>query len=370
MADEPAPVLVIDELSGPQRRIVLAGRALPYRGPGWQTTMRHSISWKAGSPIGTIQPLGSQEEPTTFHGMWKDRFLAPFVGAFGFDFEIRLAEDLCRAMYLLARSGNEIRVEWGSFVRSGLIGHFRAEPERTQDIAWELEFVWNSFDDQKPAPASAQNKPEADLKARLNAMDDTLAFEPPNLAEDFSAGVVSGITNLRDKASSIFDVVRQVNTALATPAQTLGAIATAVSDIQTEAESELVRLLDAPGEFVRSLDRLTDVLSFETWRRTQGRTVHAFRYSSQLTEAGVREEASPGAVGVVLMPAGVTLRALAASIYGTPDAWKLIASANGLSGSDVPAGTPLISPAVPTGKGVRADGDLQTERSGSASGPC
>lgn len=370
MADEPAPSLEIEELSGPRRFLSLSGRALPYRGPGWETTMRHSLSWKAGSPVGTLQPLGPQEEPTTFHGVWKDRFVGSFITAGGFDFDIALAQDLCRAMYVLARSGNEIRVTWGPFVRSGILHRFKAEPDRTQDIAWEAEFVWNSFDDQKPAPASAPNEPVVGLKDKLNLMDDQVAFEPPNLEPNFSASAVAGITALRDKAGVVFDKVRAVNTAVATPGQVIGAIATAVADIQVTAEDEMSRLLDAPGEFVRSLDRLVDVLSFESWRRSQARAVHAFRYSAQLTEAGQREQASPGSVGVVQMPAGVTLRALAASIYGTPDAWQLIASANGLTGSDVPAGTPLLIPAAPTGKGVKADGNLQAERSGSAQGPC
>lgn len=370
MAEEPAPQLGIEELTGPKRLLVLSGRALPYRGPGWQTAMRHSLAWKAGSPIGTIQPLGPKEEPTTFQGMWKDRFVGAFVAAAGFNYDIALAQDLCRAMYDLVRSGNQVRVQWGPFVRTGILGSFKAEPQRLQDIAWELECVWNAFDDLTPAPAGRAPRNEADLKQRLNAMDDTLAFEPPNLAADFSAGVVSGISTLRDRASVVFDAVREVNTAVATPAQTLGAIATAVSDIRVEAESEIVRLLDAPGEFVRSLDRLSDVLSFEGWRRTQAKDVHAFRYSAQLTEGDVRQEAAPGSVGVVLMPAGVTLRSLAASIYGNPDAWNLIANANGLTGSDVPAGTPLIIPAVPAGKGVRANGNLPAERGGSASGPC
>ena len=39
-----------------------------------------------------------------------------------------------------------------------------------------------------------------------------------------------------------------------------------------------------------------------------------------------------------------------------------------LAGQQLRGESPI--PAVPTGKGVRADGDLQTERSGSASGPC
>jgi len=338
--------------------------------------MRHNLTWKAGSPIGTIQPLGPMEEPTTFHGIWKDRFVGggqgrlPYVVAAGFDYSVLLAQDLVRAMLDLTRSGNLIRVQWGPFVRTGIMASFKAEPERLQDIAWEVEFVWNSFDDQEPAPASIQNKPVVALKEKQNLMDDQLAFEPPNLNEDFSASLLAGIANLRDKAGVVFDKVRAVNNAIATPAQVIGSVSTAVADIVSEAEDEIARLLDVPGDLVRSLDRLVDLLPFELWRRDQSSAIHAFRSSAQLTEAGLREEASPGSIGVVTMPAGVTLRSLAASIYGTPDAWKLIASANGLTGSDPAPGTQLIIPSVPAGKGVRTDGNLSTERGGSAQGTC
>ena len=56
-------------------RLVLTGRALPYRPITLEGTQELEVVWYPGFPNATAQALGPHEEKTTIKGFWKDRFL-------------------------------------------------------------------------------------------------------------------------------------------------------------------------------------------------------------------------------------------------------------------------------------------------------
>lgn len=342
----------IEETTGSKRRVTLHGRALPYQGVAWAGAQRTKLTWYPGNPTATLQVLGAEEEPTEINGMWKDRYLPGQVDVAGFP-EVRTAEELVAIFEALRIAGNALRVQWGPNVREGILKRFSASYARLEDVSWEATFEWFARNEGIAPRLTARPPQISDLRQRLNAIDDQLAFEPPGISLDYRSQILGGINTIRQKAGVVFDGLRAINALARTPAFALGAIASAVDSIRFEAEDEIGRLENIPRETVHATDRVADVLVFEGWRRTLAHRVFMFRGSAQERHREVKEQAKPGALKFITVPGDTTLRQIALAEYGSADSWQEIADANGFDGSIVPAGTVVIIP--PPKGGVRVN---------------
>lgn len=359
-----APSLTIQEVSGAQRSIVLRGRSLPYRtGITYEGVQRHKLRYYAGNPRGTLQVLGPSESPTKFEGMWKDRFLAGQVLFDGFDLDsdTLTAEQLVQAFDLLRRGGNELRVQWSTQVRNGILARFRAEPLRTQDWKWEAEFVWYSRDDADPPRAASDPTPqEPTLRTQQNALDDEIAFKPKNTAPAYLSSVTGKLDSVRLGVMQILAGLGKVNGLVETSATAVGALAANGEGVRVTAEDVLSDLVDVPYTQAVYSDRVLDVLAIERWRRNVGNAAAALRSSTIRQVRRTLRDARPQMISAYTSRIDQTLRAIAFKVYGNAELWQTIADANGLVGSQVSAGTVLVIPPMPAQAKGTSRGNLPT----------
>lgn len=350
-----APSLIIQELTGVSpRRVELKGRALPYRPVAWGLRMRTNNTWYPGNPVSTQQVLGPEEPETSMNGMWKDRFLATEVKVQGDETfpDAPLAEDLIKLIYDIQRSGNELRVQWGFEVRSGIMVEFIPSYERLEDVAWSMEWEWNSRNDEEAPRGAEEPDPFSELLSALNRLDDALSFEPlPGLVEDFAAQLLDTIDRVRGTLANVFDLLRTANAVLALPGQVLGALAAAVDSLVQELLEELSRLIDTPASQQSAATELADVLAFEFWKRDVGRSMNVLAAQALLTNETLQDRANPRATQFVTTPADTTLYALSIAFYDTPDFANFLLRTNrnavGVDDAAVAAGTVIAIPPRP-----------------------
>ena len=151
-----ASTIEILELAGQQRRVVLRGAALPFRGAAWETEMKLVTKWYAGNSFQATQHvLGAMDPPSEFNGMWRTTTLIAtppsfYNGSGASEQLIVIASDL-RDIFDgdtgIIRSGSLLSVAWASddgrsIVRQGRIGSGKFSHDRFDDIAWTMSFQW------------------------------------------------------------------------------------------------------------------------------------------------------------------------------------------------------------------------------------
>lgn len=345
-----APAFVIEEITGQRRSVALRGRALPHQGSAsWGGRMRTKSNWYAGNPEATLQVLGPEELPTTIEGWWKDRYLSADVSVTGFDAPTT-SEELVAIFDAIRIAGQALRVSWGPHVREGVLTKFEVKPIRVEDHPWEAEFTWYKRDGVNAPRATTDRRPESEVRAQMTAMDDVSVQEPVTVVSSSSASFAASLTSIRGACGKAFDAVRTIQGQAALPVNAVQQMTAAASSIRSEVETLLVGLVDAPYLAHQLQDGVVAVLNVEGWRRSLGLRVHDLRATVQRqAQDFARRYRPPGSV-VIVMPAGTTLRKLAARYYGDADLWYRIAEANDITTSTPAPGTRLlIPPATPRG---------------------
>jgi hypothetical protein len=331
---------VIEEIAGQRRRIELGGRALPYQNVSWTGRTRTKQTWYPGNPVATLQVLGPELEPTKINGMWKDRFLPDQIRARGFG-TIETAEQIVAAMREIQRSGVDLRVQWGFEVRFGVLTSFEANWIRPQDVTWNAEFTWSGEQEQAPRAGAAPAQQGA-LRLATTAVDDDFVLDPPTVRPDYRAAVLGQIDAVREKVGDVFDAVRSTTGTVEIPITAVQGALAAVESIRSETSETLTTLVDTPYTAAQVADYVVDVFKIENWRRTVALRSRVQRAEAQRQGLDLAKKAVPNAIQVIVVPENVTLRQLAISYYGNADDWQLIADVNGLTDSQVAAGTVLI----------------------------
>lgn len=371
----------IRQLEGDQPvTVLLRGRAMPYRAVDWELEQATKVTFYPGNPVGTQQVLGPREVPTHMNGIWKDRFLKGAVVKNGDPGAVATAEDAVHLFEQLARAARTVRVQWASFVRSGLIKRFRATPDRIQDIAWELEFEWVSRDDETaPRATTEQSAPSGqDLFRRVNELEDVATLAPPSALEELTRELAT-INGIRDKVSALVDNLRTVETVVNAPAAVRGAITNGVRSLVTQLEDFRQRILGprssarsggtsqrVKGDYTSSTEvgrrggtppssSSVQELQFEIWCRSVGASAAALGFQLQRLELDVLSRTQPRTAQIITAKQGDTLYSLATRFYGSPDFANFLALTNRLTTAVVPAGYELRIPARPTGASARVE---------------
>ncbi len=360
-----APAMIITELSGERRRILLLGRGLPYRPIAWGGNMRVKTTWYQGNPVATQQVLGPDLDPTVMEGKWKDRFMfgaevgnGAFTNAITVNDDpqaVRSAEEAVALFHDLRRSGNKLRVVWGPETREGILVFFEAKYDRLQDVAWSAEFEWSS-EGESETRAIEEPVGSDDLLGSINSLDDLLGFSPEDVAKQFNAQLLDSVESMREATGSIFGALRAVNTVLGTPQSVVGSISSAANSIRLEATEEIQRLRESPvvgadGAMEVAL-RASSLMSVEAFRRTAASQVAGVRQLALEIDRQTQQQAVPDPVQVVAVPQATSLYTLSNRFYGTPDFASFLARANGLTSAIAPSGFQLRVPPKPVGDGA------------------
>jgi len=384
-SDSPASAFVVEELSGERRVISLLGRALPYRPIELSGTMRATTTFYAGNPIGTLQVLGAQEEPTTISGFWKDRFIqsvtaegAPvnpdgraLLGAAGAgDVGSGAVADV-RALVALfddvRRKGQLLEVRWDQQVRRGFLQKFGQKWHNPHDCEWEASFSWIS-QGEDDAPPVLVDADLVDVAGRMAA--DARELQASALQQ--VDGALGGFRGLLNVANDFVDAVAAPVAEVVATAQSANDVAASgVRALTDEAPQKMIALLqgaiDQPNILVQTCQRASRNLLQDTDPAaiTPSRAIAMDVYLRGVVSSSRRARrtaldqrqrlrsasSTEGAVASVRVRAGEDLRTISTRFYGTPDEWRRILQFNpGLTGSEVPANTVvLVPPASRTG---------------------
>jgi len=358
-----ASEITITETSGSDPiTIVLRGRALPYRGMPTGTKQRVQTTWYQGNPKATQQILGTEFEDTTINGVWKAKFLRVQdsrldVTAFGLgDATIsgNLAEELSAGPNaaailvttferLLAR-GNELRFEWGPVVRFGILSGFEPKWQREEDVEWSMDFDWNGRD-QFVVGSGLLAHPGRQLQQAVVDTDSSAVKIPTRIVEaPARSATFSQLGVIRDAAIGILSYTRLAASYATLPASVVqGALGQAVQ-IRDDVTILTGQMMDVPYTYLCLSDSVENVLSVESWRRDVGIQAETLAAKAQQEADQLESFTQNGDFTTVIVKQGQSLRHVALKYYGDPDAWTVIAEANHLSTSNVPAGTSVQVP--------------------------
>jgi len=347
----------IEETTGAQRLVELSGRALPYwvvSFPGEQHLVQ---TWYQGNPEASIQVMGPRLPPTECRGKWKTRYLAAesFVRLRGFDdlgspLGRITAEELVEVFQRLRRGGNELLIQWGQQSRRGVMKSFVPTYDRAEDIAWTLRIEWVAEGETPRGLASVPSAPPTlaeDVTNATNAVEDSVAAAPPAIPEAEVDQINAQANVLRDRSLNLTAAINQIQ----------GTANVVNADVQrAQAYSALVvqscqalqgDLSDLPYTEFIPVDTVESILSVEEWRRSTGVETRSLQYNAYRSWREMDERLTPGTLAIISTTESQSLRRVAQIYYGDADSWPVIADANGIVGSSVPAGTRLVIPRPP-----------------------
>jgi len=333
--------------------IKLVGRALPERGLHEAVTQRISTTWNPGNPVATQQAIGVMIPNTTITGEWNDRYLGDGQ-----------AQALKALFKLICKRALSVEVSWGGAlggttdnptlsgepsIRVGMIKRFEPINDRVQDLRWEMEFEWRSENEisTNQISATSQLNPREGFSNVINDIDLAISTwtavqQGPTLKDvGLPQSVLQGLDQAFQALDTSIDAIQQASgtivSAVVIPAaaaqQMIGACKNGV-DAATLALSTVlsinllaVEVRDSALDIIRLKDNFFTALGqFDVTTET-----------CHDAGVGIGVNVSPDVIAVVRAPAGADLRDLSAQYYGTPDLWWLIANANDLDGSAVPA---------------------------------
>ena len=392
---------VVAEQTAPNRAIVLRNRSLPHYPATWGGDNRVAIKYFPGNPVATAQVIGPTYTPSVFKGRWSDAFLyqgpapqslalrtlgfqgggsesagilrnfpalaasaAPpalsgqvisggstFISGGGIPGSSGLAQRarvLRDAFDLLRRSGQLLKVQWGSLVRFGFLTRTAWEHDREEDIRWEMEFAWIGDTAAPPRIVPPSRFSPLSLLRLLQSLLDAItgllslyAF----VAQTYFQRVLSRIASLGSSVVAFLETLRKFTSFALLPAQALGSIRQQLTRIKLAARDLLSSLRNIPAAYGAQkrgsqidADSCTDFAAAIIFAVTKlgGAVSDAYQQIAGLENSDV--------LGVHVMVEGTTLRDVATQFYGTPDGWPRIAEYNSLPGSLAPTGAVLRIP--------------------------
>lgn len=381
---------IVRETTGPGRQIVLAGRSLPYQGVNWGGTQRVNINYFPGNPVASAQVIGQTYKPTVITGTWKDVFLLdngidvntnaprlfnfPNIGVAGlppaggvasiqgqsfpsagavpgslqFANRARTVRD---AFELIRRSGQLLRVEWGSIVRFGFLTDTNFTHDREEDIKFELEFSWTGDTDVAPKVRLLPTLDPLGLLKRLAALlQELLTTLTIALIEALAAvqRVTQQIRQLGALVTGLIEVLQRFAALALVPLELLGTIRQQLTAIALAARDLIAQLRATPAAYVSGVAgegaSAANLAAAFTAAIARNASILGATAIQQRRELERLEESN--LLGLYISPGGVTLRDVATRFYGTPNNWPAIAEFNGFAGSIVPRGTVVRVPRV------------------------
>ncbi len=388
-ASEPAPVLVIHDLtSTDSRQVALAGRALPFNGSmKFSGEMRLENTPYTGYPKVNQTVLGAMENDSEWNGEWHDRYLldpdevsavlraddSPNAGTISLSrTELRTARDLCILFDDFRVSGHLLRVSWMHIQRIGRLQTFEQDWSNPHDVKWRMKFSWIGRDDQVGLPSPTRPSITGLAQALGTGYTDVhqaTNFDGiGNLDPTFADGVDALVGKLQATIGSIGDAAES---RIAGATQTFDAVRRGLSlagQARDQAQ-DLIDTLDATtysamltssaiGTAGSSVSGLTDQRALADFIGLSPgdhviaacQQVGAIRAARALKHIAARERwrllrsVDGSIVAIVSIGQNEDLRDIAAQWYGSPDDWDQIRQFNGLSSSVAPAGSLIFVP--------------------------
>lgn len=358
------PALVIAEQGGMRRRLVLNGRALPFRPLPFEGIQNVEVTYYPGFPIGTAQPLGPQETSTTIRGAWHDRFIAVVTAlespAMVNGAPILSVADLVETIDSMRILGSEIRLSWHVYNRVGYLKRFAATWLTIHDVEWEAEFVWTRRGDVLPASSLLPSRPRILLPDIMAAQEALLTA----INESTLGSIRSTLTNASNVTATFFSTVNDtIGIALgevANGVQALRSLSQAVSlgtatyeQTMRQAAGVLANIATAYTNAANAVDEVLvytpaavlganplvgAVIALQTQTAEQSASMRAAARQAQEQGEQANAAIKPAPDEIYTAREGDDLRRVSTLYYGTQDSWIDLAAYNGVVTSTLAPG--------------------------------
>lgn len=333
----------------------LAGWSAPFRPIEFGRTMRHQTTFYPGNENASQSLIGSTLKPTTVTGEWNDKYLGDGQAQALADLLDSICEDglsveVTWPMSTLGGTRDAPTVGGAPNVRVGIISDFTYKYlYGGEDIGWSCEFTWRSKGAVTAPPISATGTVNAregfaDVAADLaltKAIGQAFVESPVLVNTGLPQAGLDALARTFAQVDSVVDAITQA-TSLVTSATIIPAAAAiqlinsctagvqaCLGMVQTIVGFDLLlmEVTDSALDTIRLMDTIFTTLDQAD---SAGETCCD-------AATGVQQNILPDVIATVVAPAGTDLRDLAIRYYGSPDPWILIADANGIAGSAVPA---------------------------------
>ncbi|RJO64874.1 MAG: LysM domain-containing protein [Myxococcales bacterium] len=137
--------LIIQEMTGQKRELVLTGRSMPHApaafGGGDQ---RKNVTFYPGNPNASVQLYGVEEKQSSWKGKWSDRFLTLDGKVLLDNYPLVRAKEVFETFDSFRYSLQQLRVNWAGIERYGFLDSFAAEWRTLAECYWSAQFSWIS----------------------------------------------------------------------------------------------------------------------------------------------------------------------------------------------------------------------------------
>jgi len=355
-------------------RLVLTGRALPYRPITLEGTQELEVVWYPGFPNATAQALGPHEEKTTIKGFWKDRFLqAVDVGTAPAQLDgndVNSAAELIEAADSFRRLGYEVQVTWQTVTRIGFITRLSQSWHTEHDCEFEIEFTWTGRVQTPITSVLPVGQNYTDFANRLTTrLVDSGAYQTTQTAlntlnsavatvnsvtQDFGTAISLALGQIANATQALVNLSQNVATAAQLGAgavsQATGLLSglsrsyTIIADSLASNESAIKfgysqSALYATGGNTFASQLVADTQFSQTSNTLRGLAQQTTEWAKQAQTVD-----TPAPDWIYVASEGDDLRRVATLYYGDPAAWIRLAEYNGLSSSLLVAGQQVNVP--------------------------
>lgn len=371
--------IVIEEVSGPRRKIILRGASLPEtkdeRPVLGGTTARGKINTPPGNTQADVALSSAVWLPTTLQGRWYDRALwddrnsaslfgfdgigglpaaprnirtpgAAASAATGFGGKATTALQLVQAFQTLCRGLQLIKVTWGPLAYFGILREFTPRWKILEDVQWEARFEWTGDTIAPPRIKTPKRLEAAGLLSLLKSLFDavTSAFNLLGLpARLYQALIKSTMDALSNAVTELLDKLQKLVVGAFAPANLLSDLRAAFLRVQLAAQDLARAVTSAVPQFGEPMGQ-----------RESSEADYALlmisREAERMAGAMAERERELAALAVPEILAAVTLgardlRDIATDYYGDPAEWIRLMQYNGFTSSNLPPETIVLVPA-------------------------
>lgn len=286
----------------------------------------------------------------------------------------------------MRRTAMHIEVNWGRHARRGYITTFTHHWLNEHDVEWEIEFTWSSrgvVTEPVVADKLFSNTSTASL---LQVLSDKLHLEalPPTfpMSKNLLTSVTQGIARIAATTQAVSDTITNVTSLALAPVTVARSVVGLCSTLRGQCEELKNRLLaQGHGAAVLGADPVartgtsTDLnvgvvtqasgqaggaaltrsetyaspsevnQAAEYMGRVQS-AIRELRSAALLLQDDYRKQLERDVQAVIYVREGDDLRLISTRFYGTPDNWRKLAQANGLTAARLTAGMRIVIPAA------------------------
>lgn len=350
---------VIEQLTGPKRRLELLDGCLPFKGYGIGGVQASAKERNPGNPYAVQHVYGPDEDDTEVTGYWTDAFMdnnvldSSRISALVDGEAIGNIRDLIAIVNLMWTEGQEVEVRWLHTIRRGIIKAFHAKFLDEDRADWDMKFEWNSPSNLTGNKARAVpinvdvDEVAADMTSRASRLA-TRAHRPyasDSTVNDQIAEAVTQVgtsaTDLDNTASAFFSATG----ALDGPRRA----AAILSAIESQAEVVVTLANGRPDRMDYALldpaaMSLGEVLLAAKMNRGMCREARAMRGAAARQRYAMVSQFNPELLDILQVSENDDTRRVCVRYYGTDDGAYDLARYNGLRDSKLVAGQVIFIP--------------------------